>query len=149
MTTDQIILCPSCATANRVPSARLTQQPKCGKCGQYLFSGKPISLDTAGFDRLIKLGTLPVLVDFWASWCGPCRMMAPQFEAAAARLEPSVRLVKIDTEAEQTIAARYRIQSIPTLAIFDGGREIARQSGAMDQNSLVRWAENAIAAKRS
>ena len=113
----EIVICPNCAAANRVPRTRIGEGPNCGKCGGALFAGKPVAIDAAGFDRLMRLGTLPVLVDFWAEWCGPCRMMAPQFEAAAATLEPQIRLAKIDIDAEQALAVRYGIQSIPTIAL--------------------------------
>ena len=143
MADHELLICPSCATPNRVPRDRLAQTPQCGKCKAPLFLGKPLALDAAGFDRLIGMGTLPVLVDFWAEWCGPCKMMAPAFAAAAGDLEPQMRLAKVDIEAEQALAARYGIRSIPTLAIFRDGREIARQSGLMDRAALVRWAQAA------
>lgn len=138
--------CPHCAALNRVPQARLRQSPNCGKCKQPLFTGTPVALDEATFDRHIG-ADLPVIVDFWADWCGPCKMMAPHFQRAARSIEPIARLAKLDTEAAPAIAARYGIRSIPTVIAFRGGREIARQSGAMDQGTLERWIHSTLTAR--
>lgn len=133
------IVCPSCAATNRIPAERLGQGPKCGKCGEQIFAGRPAALTDASFQKHIEKNDIPVVVDFWADWCGPCKMMAPQFEQAAKELEPDVRLAKLDTEAAQGTAARFSIRSIPTLVLFRGGREIARQPGAMGAADIVRW----------
>jgi len=139
------IVCPHCDAVNRIPAARLGEQPKCGKCHRRLFEGHPIELSGRNFQKHISRNDIPVLVDFWAPWCGPCKMMAPQFEQAAAQLEPRVRLAKVNTEAEQALGAQYGIRSIPTLALFRGGKEIARQPGAMGAADIVRWTQSHIA----
>jgi len=133
------IVCPHCTTTNRVPSARMMQQPKCGHCHRPLFTAHPIELTTANFEAHAGRSDIPLVVDFWASWCGPCRAMAPAYEEAAGLLEPNYRLAKLDTEAEPTLAARFGIRSIPTMVLFKAGREIARQAGAMGAQDIVRW----------
>ena len=138
------IVCPHCDAVNRVPASRLGENPKCGKCGNPLFTGEPLNLDTPRFMRHLQRSDLPLLVDFWAPWCGPCKMMAPAFAQAARQLEPGVRLIKVNTEEEQQLAAQYGIRSIPTLALFHKGREVARQAGAMDAGNIVRWVQSQI-----
>jgi thioredoxin 2 len=138
------VVCPQCGATNRLPQGRLADRPTCGKCKRPLFDGHPVALTESDFDRHISKSDIPIVVDFWAAWCGPCKMMAPQFERASKELGPSVRLAKLDTEAAQGIAARYGIRSIPTMIAFKGGREVARQSGAMDATSIVRWVRGAL-----
>jgi len=133
------LVCAHCHAVNRVPAAKLGQAPNCGQCHKPLFTAHPVELTAATLATHIERNDIPVLVDFWAPWCGPCRTMAPQFVQAAGLLEPGVRLAKVDTEAEQKLGAQYGIRSIPTLALFKGGREVARQAGAMAAQDIVRW----------
>ncbi|HEX2593376.1 MAG TPA: thioredoxin TrxC [Rhizomicrobium sp.] len=139
MSDTRVIPCPHCDTLNRVPVARAAADGKCGKCHQALFTGHPLALTAARFDRHANAADLTLVVDFWAEWCGPCRMMAPTFEAAAAEFEPKARFAKVDSDREQSLAARFQIRSIPTLVMLRAGREIARQSGALPASELRRW----------
>ena len=140
-----IVPCPACNTLNRAPREKLAAgSGKCGQCGARLFEGHPLALDAASFETHAGKGDIPLLVDFWAPWCGPCKAMAPQFEKAAGRLEPSVRFAKVNTEEQQELAARFRIQGIPTMILMHRGREIARQSGAMDANRIESWVRGAL-----
>jgi len=137
------IVCPHCDTANRVPRARLADGATCGHCKRPLLAGRPIELTKANFNRQVG-SDLPLVVDFWAPWCGPCLSMAPAFEQAAARVAPQVRLAKLDTEAEPEIAGRFGIRSIPTMIAFKDGREVARQSGALGLPQLLQWIEDNV-----
>ena len=135
------IVCPACTATNRIPADKLNAAPKCGKCHRPLFTRYPLELNAGNFQQHINRNDIPVVVDFWAPWCGPCKMMAPAFEQAAAQLEPGVRLAKLTTEIEQGIGARLGIRSIPTMIVFRNGRELARQSGAMSAHDIVRWVQ--------
>jgi thioredoxin 2 len=138
------LICPQCGTANRVPDERLNDGPLCGRCKHELMSAHPVELTDASFPAFIAGTGLPVLVDFWADWCGPCKMMAPHF-AAAARQLPTVRFAKLDTEANPRTSAANAIRSIPTMVLYRGGREVARQSGAMSSSDLLRWIDAQLA----
>ena len=136
------IVCPHCHTTNRVKASDRRNAPDCGSCHKPLFVAHTVALDEAAFDKHIARNQIPVLVDFWAPWCGPCRQMAPALEQATAQLEPQVRVVKVNTEEAQALGARFNIRTIPTLALFVGGREVARQAGAMGAADIVRWTQS-------
>lgn len=146
-TSDKLLVaCADCGTANRVPRERLGDDPRCGSCQARLLQGRPVDLDPAGFERFLSRNSLPVVVDFWAAWCAPCRAMAPAFERVASEQKTRARFAKVDTEQAQSVAARLGIRSIPTLIVFRDGREAARISGAMDAASLSGWLARQIAA---
>lgn len=139
-----VVACPTDASLNRVPRAKLDRKPKCGRCHNPLFQGKAVELDAANFDSHTLKSDVPIVIDFWAEWCGPCRMMTPNFEMAVPRLEPRVRLGKLDTEAQPAIAQRYGIRGIPSMVMIRKGREVARTSGAMPTSAIVDWVEQAL-----
>ena len=137
------LVCPSCGTTNRVPEERLHGGPVCGRCKTLLMAAEPVALSDSALPGFIANTELPVLVDFWAAWCGPCKTMAPQFSAAAAQL-PGVRFVKVDSDASPLASAQYGIRSIPTMILFDRGREVDRLSGAMPANDLLAWVKRTL-----
>ena len=139
MTQTSNIVCPQCNTVNRLPTMRLGDRPLCGNCKKPVFTGHPLELNEGNFNQQLMRSDIPVVVDFWAPWCGPCTMMAPAYEQAAGELEPRVRLAKLNTEASQQLAGKYAIRSIPTIVLFDRGRELVRQSGAMQLPQLKQW----------
>lgn len=134
-----LIACPACLTTNRVPDERLLEDPVCGRCGDALLSGEPVELTDANFEAVTAKTELPVVVDFWAAWCGPCQMMAPQFAQAAGELKGRALLAKVDSDANPTTAARFGIRSIPTVVMLRGGAEAQRMSGAMRAPQIVQW----------
>ena len=136
------IVCPHCDGINRVPAAKLHDRPVCGKCKHLLFDSRPVELETSNFSQHVGHNDIPVLIDFWAPWCGPCRMMAPEIVQAAKQLEPDMRLARLNTEEAQELGIRYNVRSIPTLALFLNGRELGRQVGSMDASGIVRWARS-------
>jgi thioredoxin 2 len=139
MSTTRQIVCPHCDSVNRVAADRPAEKAKCGRCHQPLFAKRSFPVSTAGFDRQIGRSDIPVVVDFWADWCQPCHMMAPGFERMAAQFEPAARFLKLNTESEPEIAARFGIRSIPTLMVFKGGRVVAQQAGAASDGALKAW----------
>lgn len=141
MSASSHIVCPHCAATNRIPAARLADGPKCGKCKKPLFNAAPVELTDQTFQKHISKSDIPVVVDFWASWCGPCQMMAPEFKKAAAQLEPRVRFAKLDTENNQRTAAQFGIRSIPTMILYKKGKQIAQQAGAMNAAQIVQWVQ--------
>ncbi|MDD3445836.1 MAG: thioredoxin TrxC [Zavarzinia sp.] len=141
---DHLTVCPHCGGVNRLPDDRPAAEGRCGRCHAPLFDGHPAEVDGVGFERQVTRSSLPVLVDVWAPWCGPCRMMAPAFAAAAQTLEPDVRLLKLNSEAEPETAGQLGVRSIPTMMLFVGGKRVAQISGAMSSEQIVAWTRQAL-----
>ncbi len=142
-----LVVCPECHAVVRVPNGRLQDHPRCARCKSQLLAGKPVTLDAASFPVHVERGSLPVLVDFWAPWCGPCKMMAPVLDRLAQERAASLQVAKLNTDEQAQVAGRFNIRSIPTLILFRGGREIARQSGAVDAGTLGRWLDTSLQAR--
>jgi len=139
MSNQSHIVCPHCYATNRIPNTRLADKPRCGKCKNNLFTGQPIELNDSNFSQFIAKSDLPIVVDFWADWCAPCKMMAPAFAQASAQLEPPVIFAKLNTEVAQQTAAKFAIRSIPSIILFKNGQEISRQAGALNLQQIVQW----------
>ncbi len=144
MSQSKHLVCPHCDAVNRIPEDKLAHHPTCGRCKEALFTGAPLELTDQSFDKHLRRNDIPLVVDFWAPWCGPCKMMAPHFKSVAAELEPAVRFAKLNTEQAQRAAAQHNIRSIPTVAIFRNGREVARQAGALDAARLRQWIQSQL-----
>ncbi len=144
MSQSRHLVCPHCEAVNRIPDDKLADKPRCGRCKERLFTGNPVELSDQTFDKHLKRNDLPLVVDFWAPWCGPCKMMGPHFKSVTAQMEPHLRFAKLNTEQAQRVAAQYNIRSIPTVAIFRNGREVARQAGAMDARMLAQWIQSQL-----
>jgi len=144
MTDKKHIVCIHCGATNRIAKLRLTDKPLCGKCKMKLFTGSPIELNDQNFSKVINKSDIPILVDFWAEWCGPCKMMAPAFAEASSQLEPNVILAKLNTEQAQQSAAQFGIRSIPCLILFKGGKEFSRKTGAMSAPQIIQWSQSLI-----
>jgi len=140
---DNHVVCSQCGSVNRIPPTKSALAAKCGKCGEQLFDGTPKDVDANVFERQVSRSTVPVLIDIWAPWCGPCKMMAPAYQAAAGQLEPDVRLIKLNSDENQQVAGRLGIRGIPTMILYRDGREVARQSGAMTASQIVQWTRQA------
>ena len=143
MNHDRHVVCTACGAVNRVSTGKNAAEGKCGKCTAALFTGEPAEMSAAGLERQIAKSDIPVLVDVWAPWCGPCRMMSPQFAAAAAKAEPAMRFLKLNSDEAPELSTRLAIRSIPTMLLFEAGKEVARVSGAMSSNDILKWAESA------
>ena len=139
-----LVVCSNCQSINRLPQTKLTLGGNCGSCHNPLFNGQPVQLSTSNFQHFIQKNQLPIVVDYWASWCGPCKMMAPVFEKVTTEMEPFVRFAKVNTETEQPLAAGANIRSIPTIVLYKGGKEKSRIAGAMDETNLKSWIKNNI-----